>query len=203
MEPFERIVQKSIELFTQNGIRQVTMDQIADEVGMSKRTIYELFRDKDTLLQECLERIHQQHLVEIEEILSNASNVIEALYRFGQHGEKKKAAINRLFFEDIRKFYPGMWNDFTKKTKPGPGSLSFKMLQQGQDEGIFRQDINVEIVDIFIHYIMEAFHSRHIFPQHYNDKDILWNVIIPYYKGICTEKGQKLIDQHIPLLYSN
>ena len=50
MEPRERVVLKSIELFSRYGIRQVTMDQIASELGMSKRTIYELFKDKDTLL---------------------------------------------------------------------------------------------------------------------------------------------------------
>ena len=83
MEARERVILKSIDLFTQYGIRQVTMDQIASELGMSKRTIYEHFRDKDTLLRECLETMNMQHTVEVNEILAGASNVIEALYRLG------------------------------------------------------------------------------------------------------------------------
>lgn len=101
MEPNQRVIQKSIELFTQYGIRQVTMDQIAEEAGMSKRTIYELFRDKDTLVWECLETMNRNHMQEVKNILASASNVIEALYRAGLHGEKKKSVINHLFFEDL------------------------------------------------------------------------------------------------------
>ena len=56
MEAKERVIAKSIDLFTKSGIRLVTMDQIASAVGMSKRTIYELFKDKDKLLFQCIEK---------------------------------------------------------------------------------------------------------------------------------------------------
>ncbi len=142
------------------------------------------------------------HLAEINEILSRASNVIEALYLFGVHGEKKKASINRLFFEDIRKYYPQLHSNLKSRTRPGPGSISHKVLLKGQQEGIFREDINVEVVDIFIHYMMQALHDREVFPANISDKEILWNAIIPYYNGICTDKGRQLIKDHIPLLFS-
>jgi TetR/AcrR family transcriptional regulator, cholesterol catabolism regulator len=200
MEPNERVILKSIELFTRSGIRQVTMDQIAEEVGMSKRTIYELFKDKDTLVLECLEAMHRQQMIEIQEILASASNIIEALYRLGQHGEKKKAAINYLFFEDIRKLYPQMWDMMKQRAKTGSGSFSSKIINKGIEEGIFRQDINVEIVDIYINSMMETFHKKDIFPDNTTDKDLLKNIIVPYYLGISTEKGKKLIEQYIPLI---
>ncbi|MBP6870503.1 MAG: helix-turn-helix transcriptional regulator [Bacteroidales bacterium] len=99
MESSERIILKSIELFTRYGIRLVTMDQIAEEVGMSKRTIYELFKNKDTLVMECLESIHRKQMTEIQEIAERVSNVIEALYRVGQYSEKKKAEMNPIFLK--------------------------------------------------------------------------------------------------------
>jgi TetR/AcrR family transcriptional regulator, cholesterol catabolism regulator len=200
MEPNERVILKSIELFTRSGIRQVTMDQIAEEVGMSKRTIYELFKDKDTLILECLEEMHRKQMIEIQDILASASNVIEALYKLGQHGEKKKAAINYLFFEDIRKSYPQMWDMMKQRAKTGSGSFSSKIINKGIEEGIFRQDINVEIVDIYINSMMETFHKKDIFPDNTTDKDLLKNIIVPYYLGISTEKGKKLIEQYIPLI---
>jgi TetR/AcrR family transcriptional regulator, cholesterol catabolism regulator len=202
MEANERIILKSIELFTKYGIRLVTMDQIAEEVGMSKRTIYELFKDKDAIVLECLETIHRDQMVEIQEILSNASNVIEALYRLGQHGEKKKAAISYLFFEDIRKLYPHMWDMMKQRAKSGSGSFSYTILAKGIEEGIFRKDINIEIVGTYIQAMMETFHKKDIFPDNTSDKELLKNIVIPYYMGISTEKGKNLIEQYIPLTLS-
>jgi TetR/AcrR family transcriptional regulator, cholesterol catabolism regulator len=200
MEAKERIILKSIDLFTESGIRHVTMDQIAVEAGMSKRTIYELFRDKDELIRECLETMHRQNMEEVQEILSRASNVIEALYKFGQHGEKKKAAINRLFFEDIRKIYPHMWETMKNRARSGGGSFPQRILKQGIEEGIFLKDINIEIVDAFFHIIMETFHKKDIFPANTTDRDLFTNIILPYYIGISTDKGKKLIKQYNNLL---
>jgi AcrR family transcriptional regulator len=200
MEPRERVVLKSIELFSRYGIRQVTMDQIASELGMSKRTIYELFKDKDTLLWECLETMHRQHNAEINHILNGSSNVIEALYLLGQHGEKKKSTINIMFFEDIRKGYPHFWETMNKRNKPGSGSFSYAILKKGVEEGIFRDDIRMEVVDAFIHVIMDSYHSREAYPAGISRKDILKNTIIPYYMGIATEKGKHLIEAYIKLL---
>ncbi|MBP6977875.1 MAG: TetR/AcrR family transcriptional regulator [Bacteroidales bacterium] len=200
MEPNQRVIQKSIELFTQYGIRQVTMDQIAEEAGMSKRTIYELFRDKDTLVWECLETMNRNHMQEVKNILASASNVIEALYRAGLHGEKKKSVINHLFFEDLRKVYPQFWTALKQRTQPGTGSFSCKILEQGVREGIFVKDMNVEIVDAFFYVIMETFNKKELFPENISHKDLFRNIILPYFRGISTDKGKELIEKYDGLL---
>lgn len=200
MEPNERIIHKALELFTKSGIRLVTMDQIAEEVGMSKRTIYELFKDKDTLVLECLEAMHRQQMQEIQEIISGSANVIEALYLMGERGEKKRAMINHLFFEDIRKLYPQIWDKLKSRAKAGTDSFSYKILTQGIKEGIFREDLNVEIVDIFFNAMMEILHKKDIFPENTSDKELLKNIIVPYYSGISTEKGKQIIDGYVKLI---
>lgn len=196
MEPRQRVIQKSIELFIHFGIRQVTMDQIAEETGMSKRTIYEMFKDKDTLVWECLETMNRKHMQEVQDILADASNVIEALYKFGLHGEKKKSEINRLFFEDLRKLYPQFWETMKKRSQPGSGSFSCQILEQGIQEGVFSKDINVDVVDAFFYVIMDTFNKKDIFPQHISHQDLIRNIIFPYFRGISTEKGKKLIEQY-------
>lgn len=200
MEPNERIILKALELFTKSGIRLVTMDQIAEEVGMSKRTIYELFKDKDTLVLECLENMHRQQMEEIQEIVAGSENVIEALYRLGERGEKKKAMVNHLFFEDIRKLYPQIWDMMKKRARTGTDSFSYKILTQGIKEGIFSQDMNVEIVDIFFNYMMEILHKKDMFPENISDKELLRNIVVPYYLGISTDKGKQIIEKYIKLI---
>ena len=196
MEAKDRVILKSSELFLQTGIRLVTMDQIATEMGMSKRTIYEMFKDKDDLLAQCLESMFRQDIKELHEIISGSDNAIEALYLIGQHGEKKKASVNRIFFEDFRKLYPVLWEHFRVKSGPGRESVSFTILQKGLGEGIFRKDLNLEIVDIFIHSMMETCYNAEIFPANTDMKEIIGNVIIPYFRGIATRKGQELIEKY-------
>lgn len=198
MEARERVISKSVELFTQNGIRLVTMDQIAAEVGMSKRTIYEMFRDKDQLLEECLKTLGHKHEEEIREIIANSDNVIEALLLIGRHGERKKSGYNRLFFEDLRRIYPTLWEKMREETRPGEGSVSYAILIRGIEEGIFREEIDVAIVDIFIHAMMETLGRPDAFPSETSVRDLTFNIVIPYFKGISTRKGQRLIEKHFP-----
>jgi TetR/AcrR family transcriptional regulator, cholesterol catabolism regulator len=196
MKARDRVILKSIELFTKAGIRQVTMDQIASAVGMSKRTIYELFKDKYELLLQCIQTISNQHKKELDEIISNSDNAIEALYLMGQHSEKKKAAINWLFFDDLEKMYPELKRSLAGRNKLGDETISYKILKRGIREGIFKKNLNLVIVDIFIHEMIKIVHAREIFPENTNSMEIIENILIPYFRGISTENGIKLMDKH-------
>jgi AcrR family transcriptional regulator len=195
MEARERIIERSIELFTKLGIRYVTMDQIAGELGMSKRTIYEIFRDKDDLLKHCIIEIAERNNNELKEIINNSNTIIEALFQIGQHGEKKRASLNPLFFEDIDRLYPEMRSLFLKNTKSGEDSVSYTILKQGIQEGIFNQEINLEVVNIFLHQMMRICHNQDLFPGNINTSVIMKNIVIPYFRGISTSKGRELIDK--------
>ncbi len=199
MEIRDRIIACSIELFTKSGIRFVTMDQIAAELGISKRTLYEIFHDKDNLLKQCLEVMVEQGNTEMQEVLNNSKNTIEALYLIGQHGEKKRATINHLFFDDIEKLYPDFRKIFTRRKTVANDSISYKIIKKGIVEGIFRKEINLEIVDTFLHEMMRICHNKELFPEYTGTKEIVKNIVIPYFRGISTEKGQVLIDRHFPL----
>ncbi len=198
MNTKDRIIWKSVELFKKAGIRQVTMDQIAAALGMSKRTIYEMFKDKDELLWQCLLVMDKQNEEEMDAIISQSSNAIEALYMIGQHGEKKKADINPLFFDDFEKLYPQMQSFFVKRNQPGNESITYSLLKRGIEEGIFRKDINLAVVDIFIYEMMKICHKADIFPESTQTRIIIDNIIIPYFRGISTKKGLELIEKHFP-----
>lgn len=196
MEAKERVIAKSIDLFSKSGIRLVTMDHIASAVGMSKRTIYELFKDKDKLLYECIETLNRQHESELQEIISNSDNAIEALYLIGQHGENKKASINRLFFDDLEKLYPQLRKLIMGRNKPGNESISYTLLKRGISEGIFRKELNLIIVDTFIKEMMKIIHNQEVFDDTSNTIELIDNIVIPYFRGIATTKGLELINKH-------
>ncbi len=200
MELREHIINRSIDLFTKSGIRLVTMDQIASYAGISKRTIYEIFKDKNDLLEQCIEEIVEINQIELQQILDKSENTIEALFQIGRHGEKKRSSLNPLFFEDIDKLYPEIKKKFIKRTNPGKDSISIKILKTGISEGIFRKEMNLEIVDIFIHEMMKICNNSELFPDNTNTLEIVENIVLSFFRGISTTKGKELLDQHFPLV---
>jgi len=106
MEIRERIIEEATNQFLQFGIRNVTMDGIAAAMGMSKRTVYEAFKDKSALVHSCLEVLSQKQKCRNEEISNSSQNVVETIFAFMQEGIKAINAINPVFFRDMEKLYP-------------------------------------------------------------------------------------------------
>ena len=77
----ERIILAAVELFTTNGIKSITMDEIAASLGISKRTLYEVFPDKETLLEECILKSQKDGDIFVKGVIETSSNVLEVLLR--------------------------------------------------------------------------------------------------------------------------
>ena len=197
MDIRERILSEAFALFSKYGIRGVTMDQIACELGISKRTLYEYFKDKNTLLSEGIAFFRKVMHEQANDILKNASNVIEGIFFIGRHGEKMRKRVNPLFFEDIRKFYPEVNKQIPDKSRYSEYSIMHNLITKGMNDGIFNKELNPELVNEFWHAMMNIFMNEEIFPRdRYPQKELLKNLIIPYLSGISTEKGKSLIQKY-------
>ena len=100
----ERIILAAVELFTTNGIKSITMDEIAASLGISKRTLYEVFPDKETLLEECILKSQKDGDIFVKEVIETSNNVLEVLLRCYQWSIERFHATNKKFFEDIKKY---------------------------------------------------------------------------------------------------
>jgi AcrR family transcriptional regulator len=197
MEIRERILTEAFSLFTKFGIRSVTMDQIASSLGISKRTLYENFNDKNTLLSEGIEYFRKKMYNEANDLLKSSANVIESLYFIGKHGEEMRKRANPLFFVDLRKFYPEIHATISDRSRRREYSIMLTLIKKGMADGIFRKDLNPEIVNEFWHEIMNIFMNEEIFPvDRYSREDLLKNMILPYLTGISSEKGRELIRKY-------
>jgi len=197
MDIKERIINEAFSLFVKFGIRTVTMDQIAGHLGISKRTLYETFRDKNELLTVGIEHFRKIKHDEAMEIIKKSDNVIESLYYIGKHGEEMRKSINPLFFEDIRKYYPEIHAGISDRNRSREYSIMLTMIKKGMNDGVFKKGLNPEIVNEFWHEIMNIFMNEEIFPRdQYNQEDLIKNMIMPYLIGISTPKGQTLINQY-------
>lgn len=194
MNQREKIIQEAGELFIKNGTRQVTMDTIAQSLGISKRTIYENFKDKNDLLTNFLTAQILQHQKQSFEIMTKADNVIDALFAFGEFNQETFKKINPLFFDDLKKYHPDIFKNIMENGQIKNYDITYTILKRGVNEGIFRKEIDLEISNRFIHHTMEFFHK--IEEEKKCEHQKIWiSVHLPYLRGICTQKGQELIEK--------
>ncbi len=193
----DRIITEAFELFLKYGVRSVTMDQISGRLGISKRTLYEIFSDKNELIREGLEYFSNIKRKEAKELAEKSDNVIETIYQLARKGEEMKQQINPLFFEDIRKYHPDVHALLSRESRYRDYSLSHRLLKKGVEGGIFKQGLDTELVNNFFHEVMNIVMNEEVFPKdRYSHEDIFRNIIMPYLVGVSTEKGQKQIRKY-------
>lgn len=198
MDPKEKILKHASELFMSMGIRYVTMDSIASNLGISKRTIYELFKDKEDLLIQSLSQMIIEDNKKAVEIIENTENIVEALVIIFKRQEEKRKTYSQAFIEDAKKYFIAVnANFFSCRENLKKFSATYVILEKGVQQGIVRKELKIELVDNFIHEILSLIHnSERLQLLNPDDADIQTNIFIPYFRGICTDKGIKLINQY-------
>lgn len=194
MELREKIIEGAGKLFLKHGVRQVTMDAIAHSLGISKRTIYENFKDKEELLSTFLKESIIEHKKTVFEIMARSENVIDALFHFGKFNQEIEKNVNPCFVNDIKKYHPKVFQKVIDSDEIRNYEISFMIIKRGVDEGIFLNDLNIDIVNLFLHHIMEFFSK--VEGKNFSNSEILKSVHLPYLKGICTTKGLQLIEAY-------
>jgi TetR/AcrR family transcriptional regulator, cholesterol catabolism regulator len=192
----ERIITEAGTLFTRYGIRSITMDRLAEEMGISKRTIYENFTDKDTLLMEVIRYFKSRQLAEAKEIILQSENVIVALFTLLTGMVRTMKQVNPLFFHDIKRYHAMTFRKMQEKGDLRDHSITERILHEGIEQDIFRDDLNMELVNLTIHKLFNLFSPDSSFTTlGFHRAELFDNIIIPYLLGIATEKGRKLIEQ--------
>ena len=100
----ERIITAATEAFTSKGIKSITMDDIAAALGISKRTLYEVFSDKESLLKECILKAQADRDKYLQKIFEQSHNVLEVILAVFQKSIEVFHQTNKRFFEDIKKY---------------------------------------------------------------------------------------------------
>lgn len=198
MELYSRILEEATQQFFRYGIRNITMDDIAAALGISKRTVYEVFKNKTDLVSSCMKELSKQQEEKHNEFIDKSENVIDTIFSFLQEGIKMMNSINPVFFSDLKKFYPSIADSIHQENLRTRNQLTFKLLNKGLEEGIFRKDINIPIVSRLFHEQINVLSDDKIFPrEEFNHAEVFENLVINFMRGISTSKGIKIIDELI------
>ena len=197
MDYKERITDEAAILFMKYGIRAVTMDTIAHHLGISKRTIYENFADKDELLSSVIRRMASRQKVVFREIMEGSENVIEVIFTILKRASVHFQNTNPTYVMDLKKYHYSVYESISGKSDIRNFEMSQKTLQRGVEEKVFRKDLNIELVNVVVHGFMDILRDHEYFPpEKFTRMEVIDTVLINYLRGISTEKGCELIDKY-------
>ncbi len=195
----DRIVTGAAELFRIYGIKAVTMDTIAAHLGISKRTIYERFGDKDELLFAVMKEMIRKQKEMVENILNSSANVMEAIFTMLRVSREHMASMNPLIGSDLRKYHDAVLQRIKATCDNPDHEGAKKMLKAGIEQGIFREDIDIEIISRAVSGIGNLTGDMKIFPpEQFPQRDVIRNIMINYLRGISTAQGNSLIQELEP-----
>lgn len=193
----ERITEQATEMFLNGGIKAITMDDISRELGMSKRTIYEVFKDKDELLRECLSYIDKKYEQEHELIALESDNTISEVFSMMKLGIYAIKTISPLFFSDLKKYHFKIYKEVLQVNQFKQINKTHTLLKKGINQGVFKSNIDLEIVSILLNEQLKLISDDNVFPERKFSRVVVFeNVLINFFRGIATQKGIDLIDQY-------
>ena len=188
----ERIVDRAMHLFVQQGIKAVRMDDIAHSLSISKRTLYEIYDNKETLLVEVMLKVREREDAELKAISLRSKNVMETILNVYYLRTEQMRNTNPQFFMDLAK-YPSVMK-ILKSSHERTHSDFMLFMERGVGEGYFRSDINYELVYFMFNAFSEQCKTENIF-QKYSLESIFRNNVFVVIRGICTQKGIDLLEQ--------
>src|ERR1700742_5045541 len=142
----DRILDGSSDLFLQAGIKSVTMDDIAKHLGMSKKTIYQFFKDKNELVIALVNKKLKEDEEQLNAIISSAGNVIEEMINMMKCSEEIFSRINPIVIHDMQKYHPDAWTHFQNFKADVIVHTLEELLTKGINQGFIRPDIDVRII---------------------------------------------------------
>ena len=187
-------------MFIEHGIKDVKMDDIAAKLSISKRTIYELFNDKEQLLHEVLkfqnERMHESG----KEIVRTSSHVLEIILKLYNLHFKLLKKINSKFFSESNK-YPEICKEKQEKEKKNTKKFQAWM-EMGRQQGLFREDADFNIFTFILKrdlttIIEVKMQKGHTELSDYTPDELGRKLILFYLRGISTPKGQQIIEEYL------
>ncbi len=188
----ERILDTAMLEFAEKGIKGVKMDDVARSLSISKRTLYELYSNKEVLLLASLKRSIAERTAELREMVEKSSNVMDILLYSLRLRIDEMKGVNPLFFNDLIK-YPLIVQYFEESRKAKQDTMQ-RFLKRGIDEGYFKAEYNYELV-INVFEGTESLIFSHNLISKYSIEEIIYNMTFVALRGICTPKGIEIIDK--------
>jgi AcrR family transcriptional regulator len=196
MDIKDRIIQQAGRLFFQYGVKSTSMDEVASSLGISKRTIYENFRDKEDLLLSYLKQVCEDRKKTVQELMERFDNVVEVFLHIMEI-HKTATFANIKFYEDIYRYYPNV-DAFLKEESHKANEFFVQFLKKGVEQGVIRENLNIEVEAFLVEESTSIYmRASHIDKFPFSFSELISTVMVNFIRGISTEKGIKIVDKYL------
>ena len=197
MEISDQLLTKALELFKRYGIRSVTMDEISGQCGISKKTIYQHFSDKDHLVKTSVQQMLGLVQQGCTRFAAASDNAIHEMFMAMDMIREIFSDVNPAMLYDLRKYHYTAYQELDAHKKNFMRGMVEQNLARGQQEGLYREDIKVPVM-VELHNSLTSiiFEQDGFAKMPYGIADIQIEIITHYLYGLSTPKGAKLIDEY-------
>lgn len=192
----DQILIKATDMFLTLGFKSVTMDDIANEMGISKKTIYQHFSNKDSLVKEATMYLFETISCGIDDICALGKDPIEELFVIKDFVMKNLKNESTSPIYQLQKYYPKIHKSLMMRQFDKMGDCVIVNLEKGIEQGLFRKEINTQIIARFYFAGMTSLKDSEIFnPELFTSKELQVTYLEYHLRGICTEKGKQKLEQ--------
>jgi TetR/AcrR family transcriptional regulator, cholesterol catabolism regulator len=203
-EELKKILEKVRELYMKYGIKSITMDDIAGELGISKKTLYQFVVDKDDLVGKFIDNEIALRQEKICNCFKVGLNAIEELFEISIFMNKNMRDQNPATEYDLKKYYPIHYQRIVKTRREGIYNYILLNLKKGIKEGLYRKDLNTEIIAKLYLSRSERVHHDDLFTlEELTSNKLFIELLVYHIRGIATEKGIVVLEKKIKALEKN
>ena len=197
MDDQEKIIEQIEEKLFKEGFYKTTMDDVASELGMSKKTIYKFFPSKEDLVMAIAKHFMNRMKSKIVPALNTDKNAIEKLAELINILATASEKVSPKRMDEIRKYFPNLWNEIDSfRTKMMFGNIT-KVIDQGKSEGLFIDYPTTIIMNILVASIRNIVNPDFILNNNFSIIEAARNAFKIIIGGIVTDKGKKIFNQTI------
>ncbi|WNM19852.1 TetR/AcrR family transcriptional regulator [Flavobacterium capsici] len=194
----ESIILKSCDMFLTHGFKSITMDEIASEMGISKKTIYQHFSNKSALVEEVSSYLFETISCGIDQIYEQDANPIEELFLIRDFVLKNLKDESASPFHQLQKFYPKIHKSLMGKQFEKMKDCVVNNINKGIEQEFFRKNLNADLIVRFYYAGMSSLKDVELFDPHQFSTKLVQTEYLEYHlRGICTEKGIKKLEELI------
>lgn len=195
----EKIIQRASEMFVEFGVKSIRMDDVAHDLAISKRTLYELFADKQELLYHSISRVMRNEAEAIQAKVDTATWGIPALFEIFEMMSSRSQVRTRIM-ENLRKFYPEVFERIMKENRDmGLAQLRQRLLQLVAMD-LVAKNVNIDLAVTMFYYTSMGLVRRQtklVLPEGVTEQDAFAYTVVNFFRGIATLKGVEQIDSYL------
>jgi AcrR family transcriptional regulator len=205
MEKLEKdIIEKAVELFNRYGLRPVTMDDMAREMGMSKKTIYKYFSNKEELVFKAVELITEEALGRLNEAIKKSANAIDNLFKIDEVVCDSIRNHDPSMQFQLERYYPEVHSHLNQKRRTNMLKFTRQNIERGKKEGLYRSELQTEIISqLYFGRVLLMTEHEHLLAEDIPLTQMMREILIYHIRGMATTKGLEYLDEKLKQLAEN